>query len=131
MNNDRNITRLYNLLDKNIGSINQTLDYDRITDAIIRLCEVIQVSDTDENTWYIGEHGYCGGLDNLIVGAYWHYSEWHDGQWSKAYEALSALGSIYTPNMAGIPKQNEPEWLSYCYLGDIAEQANNPNYYRR
>jgi hypothetical protein len=70
----RNIKRLFNLVEKNIATINATLDYDRVTDAITRLAEVIQETDTDESVWYIGEYGYIGGLDNLIVGAYWHSS---------------------------------------------------------
>ena len=56
--------------------------------AIIRLCEAIEQADDIE---------WLPGLDDLIIGSYWHFTEWHEGQNSLSYQALCALGRIYKP----------------------------------
>jgi hypothetical protein len=57
-------------------------------------------------------------LDDLIVGAYWHYSEWHGGQSSKSYVALCALGQVFTPGMSRADEDNE----AYQALNSLAER---------
>lgn len=49
-----------------------------------------------ETNWSLGEFNEAA-LDDLIIGAYWHYTEWHSGQNSSEYTALSCLGAIYSP----------------------------------
>jgi len=102
------IEKLYNIAHHNIGTINGTMDYNRITDTLITLANVICDSETDENIWWIG------------VGAYWHYTEWHGGQSSKGYTALSALGQVFQPNMAMPDDEN----LAYQLLNQLAESDN-------
>jgi hypothetical protein len=114
-----NIKRLYALIERNIATTDATLPYDRVTDAIIKLAEVISSTDTDESTWYIGECGYLGGLDNLIVGAYWHYTEWHGGQASKSYLALCALGGIFSPGGTSLD-EDDPSFETYSLLETLA-----------
>ena len=80
---DRNIARVFAVIERNLSKL-EPMGYDRVTDSIIKLCELIQCSDTTEDTWYIGEHGEFA-LDSLIAGAFWHYTEWHRGQYSKEY----------------------------------------------
>lgn len=109
------IERLYNIAHHNIGTINGTMDYNRITDTLITLANVLCDSDTDESIWYIGEGGYFS-LDDLIVGAYWHYVEWHSGQSSKGYAAISALGQVYQPNMGSPDGEN----IVYQLLNELA-----------
>ena len=92
------IEKLFNIVNHNLATINGTMDYDRITEAIIKLCEVIENTDTNESIWSIGEYGLFT-LDELLVGAYWHYTEWHGGQWSIGYRALCAIGRIFDPGM--------------------------------
>jgi hypothetical protein len=113
------IESLYNIAHHNIGTINGTMDYDRITDTLITLANVICDSETDESTWWIGENGFFG-LEDLIVGAYWHYSEWHGGQFSKGYYALSALGQVFHPGMAMPDDEN----IAYQLLNELAELEN-------
>jgi hypothetical protein len=113
------IERLYNIAHNNIGTINGTMDYNRITDTLITLANVICDSETEENIWWIGEGGYFS-LSDLIVGAYWHYTEWHGGQSSKGYAALSALGQVFQPNMAMPDDEN----LAYQLLNQLAESDN-------
>ena len=120
----KNITNLYNLIDLSIGSINPPLDtYSRVTDAIIALANAVSdyEGDTDE-LWYIGEYGYMGGLASLIVGAYWHYTHWHGGQWSQGYAAFSALGRVFNPNMSTLDDE-APEYMTYEALELLANGA--------
>lgn len=102
----RNIERLFNVIDKSLFTITGKLDYDRLTDALIVLANEINKTDTDESIWYLGECGNCT-LGDLIPGAYWHFTEWHGGQWSKGYAALSALGQIFDPGMSCGEDDNE------------------------
>ena len=95
------------------------MTYAELTRAIIDLCELIQSEETDENTWTIGEFGNCD-LGAFIVGAYWHYTEWHTGQRSESYSALCALGRIFSPGMASGPEEETAERDTYQLLADMA-----------
>ena len=100
----KNIKKLHNLIERSIMTIDPPLDYDRTTSAIIKLAECVSAYDGDtESIWYIGESGYCC-LADLIVGAYWHYTDWHSGQYSKSYAALCALSAVFSPGMAVLEK---------------------------
>lgn len=120
----RNIERLFNVVNRSLFTINGKLDYDRLTDAITRLANVIKDTYTDENVWYIGEGGETT-LDGLIVGAFWHYTEWHGGQNSKGYAALSALGEIFNPGMSSGPETDSSESSTYESLEYLADQFFN------
>jgi len=115
---NRNITRLLCVVNKSLFRIDGTLDYNRVTDAIISLANTVQESETDENTWYIGESSDCD-LASLVIGAYWHYTEWHGGQSSKGYAALCALGQIFEPNMSTLDN-DAPEHYAYSALDNMA-----------
>ena len=121
--NTKNIERLHTLICRALFRINSPLDYDRTTDAIIRLCEVIQDTETDETTWWIGEDE-CS-LADLIPAAYWHYTEWHAGQYSKGYRALSALGQIFSPGMTDGPEPETAEHDAYQALEQMAQGEQN------
>ena len=82
------------------------LNYIGLTLAIIDLCKAIDRAPVDEETWSLGENAEFT-LSVLIVGAFWHYSEWHAVQDSVGYLALSALGSIFSPDMSGLPLEGE------------------------
>ena len=123
MNNQyRDITRLYNAVNNSLCTINGSLSYTRLTDAIIKLTNVLANTDTDEDVWCIGEYNEAD-LMGLIVGAYWHYTEWHGGQSSKGYAALSSLGGIYWPNMETGPEDDSSEYHAYTMLNHMAEAA--------
>lgn len=114
-----NINRLFNTVNNSLFMTTGKLDYSRITDAIIKLSnEVIDFEGEGGDIWYIGEGGNCCLMD-LITGAYWHYTEWHGGQYSKGYAALSVLGQIYSPNMEDVDIQND----AYTSLHHMAEVA--------
>jgi hypothetical protein len=86
------IQRYYDVINSSLFMTTGKLDYERITDAIIALANAVHSYDPDDKfelyeVWDIGEGGEST-VSELIVGAYWHYSEWHAGQWSKGYAAL-------------------------------------------
>jgi hypothetical protein len=60
-------------------------------------------------------------LADLIIGAYWHYSERHAGMYSNGYAALSALGRIYWPNMETGPETETGEHSAYTMLNELVE----------
>ena len=95
------IDQLRKVITFNLATTAGTMPYSRMTEAITKLANAIIDTDTDENIWHLGEYDYFT-LDSLIIGAYWHYTEWHKGQFSPEYAALSALGEIYTPKYATI-----------------------------
>ena len=110
------INRLFKVIENSLFMTTGNLDYDRVTDAIISLSNSIHNYHGDtEQIWYIGESGCCY-LPDLIEGAFWHYTEWHSGQWSKGYAALSALGAIFSPGMTTPDTEND----AYIQLEAIA-----------
>lgn len=108
------IKALFNVIDRNLFFINPKLDYARITKAITKLANVINNTEDASYAWYI-ESSHCD-CASLIVGAYWHYTEYHTGQWSDGYAALSALGQVFSPGMSGPEEDNE----AYKMLAEIA-----------
>jgi hypothetical protein len=120
MDKFKNVERVFSVIDNALSRVDSSLDYDRLCDALILLAA--KVSDYEgqdtEDCWYIGECGeFC--LVDLIVGAFWHFSEWHGGQSSKGYAALSAFGMIYNPNSETVDADNG----AYQALNDMASLA--------
>ena len=114
-----NVKRVFNVIDNSLFMITGKLDYDRVTDAIIKLADMVHrfpLSVDGYELWDIGEHRSCC-LADLIVGAYWHYTEWHGGQSSQGYHALSALDRVFTPNMSMCEDDNE----AYQALNQMAK----------
>ena len=124
--NKRNIARYFRVIDSSLFMVCGNLDYERVTDAIIKLANAVDEYDGDtESIWCIGEFGECC-LSDLIVGAYWHFTEWHGGQWSKGYAALSALGQVFQPGMTSIESERadgSPAVFAYDALEDMAKRA--------
>jgi hypothetical protein len=98
MNHKKHIEDLHRMIERSLFFTDGKLDYDRTTDALILLAETVRDAPCDLELWYIGEDSSCN-VSDLIVGAYWHYTDHHGGQWSKGYKALSRLGEIFNPNM--------------------------------
>ncbi len=120
VNSIRNIERLYNVAYNTIFTINGKLPYERVTACIIKLVDMVANTETEEFTLQtVGEFNEAC-LSDLIIGAYWHYSEWHGGQDSAGYAALCALGRIYWPNMETGPEQETGEYCAYELLHQLA-----------
>ena len=104
-NEVKQIRRMFLTIDNSLFMTTGKLDYDRITEAITRLAELVKNDEGEnESIWSIGEYRSCA-LPSLFVGAYWHYTEWHEGQYSDGYKALSALGRVFTPGMTSIESE--------------------------
>lgn len=93
-------------LHDSILTISGTLSYDEVTDLFLKLPEAVE--HFEEFDWTT-DLGFCS-VDELIVGAYWHYTEWHGGQSSPGYAVLSALGTIFSPGM------EEPDTNNSVYV---------------
>ena len=107
----RHIKRLVRVINATLQYTTGSLTYDRVTEALTRLANVVSDYDGDgEDLWYIGE-GSCEMLADMIPGAYWHFTEWHDGQWSPSYAALSALGTVFSPG-CGSPERDNATFLA-------------------
>lgn len=92
--------------------------------AFIELCQLINGVD-DEFIWYIGEDtDAC--LDDLLVGAYWAFTDWHGGQESDSYAALCAIGGIYSPNMASGPEQGTAAQDTYDMIDEWFKAKYSP-----
>ena len=91
------ISKLHEKLNNALFRIDSKLSYLEIVQTFIDLCDLINETDIDESLWWINDHLETS-LDELITGAYWHFEQYHEGQESLTYAALSSLGSIYTPN---------------------------------
>lgn len=107
----------FNVIDRALFSINGNLDYHQVTSEITKLATMLANYQGDTEDWlYIGECGVAA-MDDLITGAYWHYSAWYGGQASPGYLALSTLSFIYNPNLE-TPDDENP---AYMALNDMAE----------
>ena len=109
------IDALRKVVTHNLCNINGAMDYFRLTQAITKLANTIASSETSEDIWWLGEGDYIS-LDDLIVGAYWHYVEWHEGMCTASYGALCALGEVFQPNMSDVETDNE----AYILLNEMA-----------
>lgn len=85
----------------------------KLSQAFIDLVAAIKNEDTDSINWEMGD---CteACLSDLVVGAYWAFTECHGGQDCITYAALCALGTVFQPGCTGPPKSpEEGEWVAY------------------
>lgn len=116
------ICRLLDVLEKNVTQINGTLDYNRIVRALELLGNAVHNYNGDnDDLWYLNDCGY--GVGAFIVGGYWHFTEWHSGQWSDSYRAMCALGTVYSPGCECGPEPESCEEHIYEMLENLAEEA--------
>lgn len=80
--------------------------------------------DEREDKWYLGEGLECD-LASFIVGAYWSLTEWHAGQYSVEYQALSVLGDIFNPNMSNGPEEDSSEQIAYEQCNEWFDKKRN------
>lgn len=118
------IKRLFHVIDKSLFMTTGKLDYARITEATIALANAVhEYSGENDDLWNIGEHGrglQSGAccLSDYIVGAYWHYTEWHAGMSSNSYAALCALGLVFNPGMTSVESDNEAYIALHVLAGE-------------
>jgi|SRR5690606_6037330 len=79
------------------------LSYYQAVEAIRELA--VSVKTDEETEWELGEFEEAT-LDNLLIGSYWFFVDYHGGQESPEYIAQSAISQVYKPGMSSGP---EPE----------------------
>ncbi len=88
-----------------------------LPEAIIALCEEIEKEDSESDWHYLGE-GYEACAGDMLVGFYWALTEWHGGQSSIEYQALSAIGKIFNPGCTSGLEADSGEKTAY----DMADE---------
>ena len=115
---------LHAAIEATLFTIHPKFDYSRLTNAIGLAARIVADYPGETEGWlYIGEFGHCR-MDSLLVGAYWHFSQWHDGQYSPAYATLCSLGSVFDPGMTQGPKPQSSELDVFKALDAMARRAN-------
>jgi len=112
---ERHIERLTKLLNHNINCVNGSLTYGRIQEALRILCEKIEELEDTENVWYLDD------LTDILIGSFWHFTEWHGGQSSDTYLTLCFLGRIFSPGMSCGPEDDSGEKMVYDNLETMAQ----------
>jgi hypothetical protein len=79
------------------------MSYERTLLAIEKMASM--VFHTEECVWESEEFGIS--LDSLIIGAYCFCADYHGGQWSPEYRALSALGKVFRPGSSSLNEEEE------------------------
>ena len=114
------ISRFHRLIEREVCTINGTLGYPRVINALQSLAYAIHRNNThNESIWWIGEDSYTC-LADMVTGAYWHLEQWHDGQMSDSYIAFCMLSDIFQPNMAAGPEDGSGDQEFYELLHDMA-----------
>ena len=107
----------FETLFNNILSAADSGDYHKTTRGIILLGDQLTEHESI-GTWLdIGEFGEFT-LSDLVIGGYWFYAEYHGGQNSPEYRALSSLGGIFSPGMSNGPESGG-ELAAYEMLKDL------------
>jgi len=119
------IIKVHGILERELFTINAKLKYNDVIEYLKKLADL--VADYKPDDWiYIGEYGHATASD-MIIGAYWHLTEWHAGQYSDSYAAMSSLGRIFSPGMASGPEDDSPELAVYQALNELAEASKAAN----
>lgn len=116
------INRVYNLIYKSLFRIDGELDYNRVVDAFILLAKLVAECESDDFLWSIGECNEAP-LDAILVGGYWFFTDYHSGQWSQEYKALSMIGQIYTPGYSSL-EDDSPEKAVYEQLESLLKKRD-------
>jgi len=51
-------------------------------------------------------------------------NEWHAGQYSTEYAALSAIGQVFQPGMTSGPEPDSCEYTAYEMIGEYFKKKN-------
>jgi hypothetical protein len=99
------------LLEQTFQAI-ETGDYQTYMSSLIALCENIDSTPDIRYDYWYEEYS----LSDLIDASYFHFAEYHEGQHSRSYEALSALSKVYKPSPLGQYEESSSLKESIDYL---------------
>lgn len=110
MPNSKKTIELFDKLNKALFRMDSTDTYTDVVEDIGSLA--ISVKSDEDSDWFLGESGACT-LDQLLVGAFWFFTDYHGGMFSPEYRSLSRLSEIYNPGMTHGPEPESPEVSVY------------------
>ena len=124
------IKALHKAIEATLFTIHPVFAYPRLIDAIDLLARLVHdfPGDTEE-LLYIGEYSSVS-VDNLIIAAYWHFSQWHEGQNSPSYRALCNLGKVFQPGCTSEPSRGDSEFECFQALDGLARRNAKLPVYR-
>jgi hypothetical protein len=108
------IESVFSAISDSLFTVQPRLAPSRIQHALRLLCKLINQEEDTETLWYLGECSHCC-LADLIPGAYWYFTDYHEGQASESYATLCSLGSIFSPGMSSLD-EDSPEFDVYQAL---------------
>lgn len=111
------LQQLHHNIMQSIMTTTPVFGYESLHEKIIELCELI--SEENDVDWFDEQCDYY--LSDLVVAAFWHYTEWHGGQYHETYKALSSLSLIYDPGMSCGCESDSSEEIIYNQLQELAE----------
>ena len=111
----------FETLFNNILAAADSGDYHKTTRGIILLADQLTEHESISTWLDIGEFGEFT-LADLVVGGFWFYTDYHGGQASPEYRALSSLGGVYSPGMTHGP-DTEGELAAYQMLEDLFKSS--------
>ena len=112
-----NIYQSHTYIMRHMFQVGSTLDYLSLVCSIGTLADDVHAFEGETDyLWSIGECSESS-LPDLLVGAYWHLTEWHGGQTSTTYDTMCQIGNVFNPGMSCV----EPENDAYQMLNEMAE----------
>ena len=116
------IKKLHSEIERGLFYRDSDLSYEEVIDRISDLSNSILEYPGEAEDWlYIGETS-AATPDSIIVGAFWHLTEWHGGQSSNSYAALCSCGAVFSPGMTSGPEPESADMDVYEALETMAEQ---------
>lgn len=124
----KNITKLHDIIERALCTIEPPIDYHRTIEALLTLSKLLNKRDKfadsegeEVSAYEIGEHS---GFDvqALVVGCYWYCTDNYMGQGCELYELLSSLDGIYSPGVC--ETETQPDTMErdfYNYLTELQE----------
>jgi len=122
MNTIKQITKLHTDIERAIFYTDSNTTYDELIGLLHVFANLINDFEGDNDEWlYIGE---CSSAtpDSLLIGAYWHLTEWHGGQYHPTYAAMCSIGQVFQPGMTNGPEEESSEHDVYTALNTMAEK---------
>ena len=104
---DRNLSKLERysgVVERSLFRLGNTLSYERTIDAIIKLSKCVKEASEEHKDKIFNSDSYS--IEQFLVGAYHFFCDYHGGQFSKEYEALSCISFVYNPGMSGIDQDS-------------------------
>ncbi len=102
------LEKIHGLICNTLFTIEPPLTANKLPKAFQTMVKLIQSEPLDSNWHSIGEFS-AATIEDLIVGAYWFYSENYCGQASEEYATMCVIGSIFDPGRTRLGKGTELE----------------------